>query len=129
MIKLTCPVKIVTGSKKLRTYYLNLNNYRNWHYQVNNNLKAIFKELMHSQLKEIEPVKEIRSMTYVIFFGSKRRADLMNVGSVIDKFLCDALQEYNIIPDDDKEVLHTFKFEYGGIDKNNPRVEVYIDND
>lgn len=128
MIKLTCPVKIEMGSKKLRTYYLNLNNYRNWHYQVNNKLKSTFKELMHSQLKDIEPIKEIPSITYTVFFGSRRRADVMNVGAVIDKFLCDALQEYNIIPDDDKEFLHTFIFKYGGIDKGNPRVEVTIDH-
>lgn len=128
MIKLTCPVKIEMGSKKLRTYYLNLNNYRNWHYQVSNKLKVMFKGLMHSQLKDIKPVKEVHSITYTIFFGSKRRADLMNIGTVVDKFLCDALQEYNIIPDDDKEFLHTFIFEYGGIDKGNPRVEVTIDH-
>lgn len=125
MIKLNCPLKIEGSTKR---YYLNLNNYRNWHYQVSNNLKKKFKDLMHSQLYPLEPVKEIHSIKYVIFFGSKRRSDLMNVGTVIDKFLCDALQSYNIIPDDDKEFLHTFIFEYGGIDKGNPRVEVTIDH-
>lgn len=51
---------------------------------------------------------------------------MRNITTVVDKFLCDALQEYKIIPDDNCNICCKFIDEFGGIDKNNPRVEVHI---
>lgn len=51
---------------------------------------------------------------------------MRNITTVVDKFLCDALQEYKIIPDDNCNICSLFIDKFGGIDKNNPRVEAYI---
>lgn len=128
MIKLICPLSITLGINKKKTYYLNLNNYRNWHYQVSNTLKEEFKERMRSQLQNITPIPIDRGIfiTYIFYSGSNRRKDLRNITTVIDKFLCDALVAYGIIPDDNCDICNGFMDLYGGIDKDNPRVEAYI---
>lgn len=128
MIKLICPLSITLGINKKKTYYLNLNNYRNWHYQVSNTLKEEFKERMRNQLQNIAPIPVDGSIfiTYILYSGSNRKRDLRNITTVIDKFLCDALVSYRIIPDDNCNICSGFMDLYGGIDKDNPRVEVYI---
>lgn len=123
MIKLVCPISITLGKK---VYHLNLNNYRNWHYQVSNNLKREFKEIMRSQLEGLKSIQGRVCIKYTLFVSSKRRLDLRNITTVVDKFLCDALQEYKIIPDDNYNICCMFIDRFGGIDKNNPRIEVTI---
>lgn len=83
---------------------------------------------MRSQLQNITPIPIDRGIfiTYILYSGSKRRRDLRNITTVIDKFLCDALVAYGIIPDDNCNICNGFMDLYGGIDKDNPRVEVYI---
>ena len=51
---------------------------------------------------------------------------MRNITTIVDKFLCDALQEYKIIPDDNCNICCMFIDRFGGIDKNNPRIEAYI---
>ena len=123
LINLTCPISLQLGRK---TYYLNLNAYRNWHYQVSNKLKQLFKEAMRSQLENLSPINSPISITYTLYVPSARKCDLRNYTTVVDKFLCDALQEYLIIPDDNYTVIKSVSDIFGGIDRNNPRIEVNI---
>ena len=44
---MTLPIVAYSGKTK---HYLNLNQYRNWHYAVSNNLKKNFKESIASEL-------------------------------------------------------------------------------
>ena len=46
----TLPISITYGKKKVKKYYLNLNGYRNWHYQISNKLKILFKEQVRGNL-------------------------------------------------------------------------------
>ena len=81
---------------------------------------------MRSQLEGLKPIQGRVCIKYTLFVSSSRRLDLRNITTVVDKFLCDALQEYKIIPDDNYNVCCKFIDEFGGIDKNNPRIEVII---
>ena len=90
---------ILSKRKKAKKYYLNMNNYRNWHYQVNNQIKKKFKAIIAEELKYIPKIKYIHSLEYELIITNKRKRDRMNIYSIVDKFFCDALQEYKIIDD------------------------------
>jgi Holliday junction resolvase RusA-like endonuclease len=62
-------------------------------------------------------------ITVVIYFSNKRRHDLDNALSSI----MDAMTAAEIIMDDSVEYVSCISISYGGIDKINPRSEVYID--
>lgn len=60
----------------------------------------------------------------VIYFGNKRRHDLDNALSSV----MDALVASGVIPDDNVDYVHRINVEYGGYDKQNPRVEIFLDD-
>ena len=104
---------------------INLNNYRNWHFIVNSKAKIAYSEQLKEVLSPLKFKKRI-SLHFVLFKGSKRKSDRANVLSIHEKFFCDALTHYGCIPDDDDEVIESTHYSGGGLDRENPRVEVYI---
>lgn len=104
---------------------LNLNQYRNAHFFKLNNSKTSYKALMKPQIEQL-PVFNKISITYTVFFGSKRKTDISNVCSIVDKYFCDALVELGKLPDDNYDYIKEVIYRYGGIDKNNPRVEITL---
>lgn len=114
------------GIKKRKKYYLNLNNYRNRHFIVSNNLKKLFKETIQKQIINIKPIKWQIKLVFTYYARSKLVGDLENHCIVIDKFLQDALVENNIIPEDNCNIITEVIYIFWGIDKENPRVECVI---
>ena len=108
------PMRISTSSRKKTA--LNLNVYRNLHFRSLNSLKNKFHRLSEKLLKDIPPLGRIR-LHYSIHPKSKRRLDIMNFGSVVDKFFSDCLTEYGIIKDDDFTQLDFASFGFGGLAK------------
>ena len=125
-IKLVSPLYVVKN-KKGDKWYLNLNNYRNTHFQSLNNYKKKYKEVMVPQIQEIEPITSPIRITYTIYPETRRSFDIANVGSVIDKFLCDAIVELGKLEDDNYKHLPEVIYEFGSIDKLNPRCEITIE--
>ncbi len=121
---ITAPISVPISKNK--SLALNLNIYRNAHYQSLNKAKVMFKELLREQ---IEPMNSMTSITarYVLFVGSRRLTDVANVCTVVDKFFMDALVEFGKLPDDNYQHLPKVIYEFGGYDKENPRVEIYIE--
>lgn len=122
--KLTAPVTVPISKNK--SIALNLNVYRNAHFQSLNKAKVNFKELMTKQIEPITPMQQCQ-VKYVLYVGSKRLLDIANVCCIVDKFFMDALVEMGKLPDDNYEHLRNISFEYGGYDKGNPRVEIFIE--
>lgn len=114
---------VMLQTKKTR-YYLNLNQYRNWHYQANNKLKRQFKDQIESQLNFA--IKGKCKIHYYYYAPDKRKRDLMNIISVVDKYFQDALVEKRCILADDTSIVTEISGEYSGIDKQNPRVDAII---
>ena len=105
-----------------KKYYINLNNYRNWHYIVSNNIKQSFcEELIELRGVKLKTPIEI---SFTLFKGSKRKMDRSNVLSITEKFFCDALVHYGCIPDDNDDYIKSTHYYSGEMDKNNPRVEI-----
>lgn len=90
---------VMIGAKK---FALNLNVYRNAHYQVLNKAKIIFKNQLLADYPEIKRIKSQQvQIEYYIYRCDNRKFDIMNVVSIVDKFFLDALVEFGCIQDDD----------------------------
>lgn len=66
-------------------------------------------------------------MVSYMLYPSNSSCDLMNVVSVIDKFLNDALQDYGIIVNDNIKFYKHMVAGVKEIDKVNPRIEIIVE--
>jgi len=122
------PIKLEAGLKKQKTYFLNLNQYKKWHFQESNQLKRLFKVAVAKDIKQLAPIEGKCKVTYTIFYPNKRKFDIDNIGAVVSKFNNDALTELGILEDDNYSVITEIVFKFGGIDKDNPRCDVELES-
>ena len=124
-ITFSVPLFLVRGKKKPKNYWLALNNYRNWQFHLNNQLKQQFKDEI--EIPEIdEPIRHCR-IKYVFYYPTHQRRDIGNSLAVVSKFTEDALVDAGVIMDDDYTIVAKISGEYGGHDKCNPRCEVTVE--
>lgn len=126
--KISSPVTIVIPrkTKKDKIISLNLNVYRNTHFQVLNQIKIRYKELILPQLNNLPVFKSIHTIQYVLYTKRNNRSDIANVCCIVDKFFCDALVESGHLPDDNYNYLTQVVYSFGSIDRTNPRTDIYI---
>lgn len=126
-ITISVPLFVFVPRKTMapRKYILNLNYYRNWQGHENNNIKIAYKEQLKDVLKDLKFSNRI-TIEFKLWKGSARRTDRANVLSVHEKFFCDALTEYGCIPDDNDDFIECQFYRTGGIDRENPRVDITI---
>ena len=95
------PVKLIIPRKTKadKTYYLNMNGYRNWHFIISNQLKVLFVEQINEQIKDLK-IEKLIKINYALYFKDKRVRDKMNYIAVIDKFFMDSLVTCGCIKDD-----------------------------
>jgi hypothetical protein len=97
------PARLQVGNK---VFALNLNGYRNAHFQTLNNAKKNFKVLLYNTYPEILSIRaQSVIVQYKITPHNKRLFDTQNIISVVDKFFLDALVEAGTIPDDNYKVV------------------------
>ena len=124
-IKFSIPLSIILPrvTKKDKNVILNLNNYKTTHYQTLNEAKQKFTEIV--EIPEFHA--EVIHIDYDIYPKTEHIFDTNNVGSILDKFLCDAIVARGYIPDDNYK--HIPEMPHGRpikVDKKNPRAEVTI---
>lgn len=117
------PLSIGIGKRK---FILNLNQYRNTHYRVTNNAKIKYKEFMKSQIVKYKKKLGQSLFIYTVYKGDKRNFDIGNVCAIHQKFFEDALVELGLMDDDKFSIIPMVMFVYGGIDKDNPHVEIEV---
>lgn len=110
--------------KKL--FVLNLNVYRNTHYQILNKVKVMYKELIQQELAGLS-VKPPVSITYTYYPPDNRLSDLGNVLPIHAKFFEDAAVRFGYLPDDNYKIINKVTYLFGRVDKDNPRVEILIE--
>jgi hypothetical protein len=120
-MKFISPMKVFASKRKMLR--LNLNEYRNTHYRILNNAKINYKEVMK---KQIEKAKRLGKalFVYTVYPGSKRSFDIGNICCIHEKFFEDAFVELGKLEDDNANFLPLVVYMYGGIDKDNPRVDI-----
>lgn len=110
---------------KTKVFQLNLNIYRNAHYQTLNKVKTSFQEQVAPLLKNLPPLQQV-SLSYELYPQSHRLCDVANICSVVDKFFSDALVNLGYIADDNYQHVLGVQYLFGSVDSKNPRVEVTI---
>lgn len=117
----------ITEKKK---FILNQNHYRNTHFRDLAKAKALFTKFVCDLdlIAEIggAPFSKPVRFHYEYWAPRKHTYDRMNVLSIADKFLCDALIVAGILEDDDYKKVLTPTFENMGVDRGNSRLEVTI---
>ena len=117
------PLSIGVGKRK---FILNLNQYRNTHYRISNNAKIKYKEFMKSQITKYKKKLGQSLFIYTVYKGDRRNFDVGNVCAIHQKFFEDALVELGMMDDDKYSIIPMVMFVYGGIDKDNPHVEIEV---
>jgi Holliday junction resolvase RusA-like endonuclease len=123
-MEIDLPLEVYYSKKK--KFILNLNNYRNAHYRVLSISKRLYSENLVPRLKGFNSFTEPVSLTYTYYARSKRRLDISNPCSIIDKFACDALVKAEILEDDSFKQIKEVVYKFGGVEKDNPRCELVI---
>lgn len=129
-MRLNLPLSVPVSKKK--SFILNLNNYRNAHFQVLNKAKKMYVGEVRAAIHAANEFPFIgcrvakAELVYTIYQPTARCVDISNPLSIIDKFTCDALVELGILPDDNSGNVPKVTYRWGGVDKNNPRCEAEI---
>ena len=118
-------VDLPRKTKKDKRVYLNLNYFRNLHFVVNNQAKVIYCSQMRKQLEGLK-LKTPIVLTFILYRKDKRKGDRANPLSICEKFFCDALVHWKCLKDDKDEFIESSHYYTGGVDKENPRVEIDV---
>lgn len=107
------PLELSIPRKKAKSKKvdLNLNQYRNLHWGSESENKKYFSNLFGLMDWFDFKLKAPYKFYYFIHI-TKEIADLMNVGAILDKYLCDMLVEADVIKDDNVTVLNRCEFIY-----------------
>lgn len=73
-----------------------------------------------SQLNGLTHVSKLNRLSMTFYSASRRKADLTNRADSVQDLLVDA----GILEDDNWWVIPELELLFGGVDKNNPRVEI-----
>lgn len=125
----TISIPICIRQSKKKIFHFSLNNYT----QVSKcpplraKLKRDYQEKIGILLNMIHNYETPVKITYTFFFKDKRRRDVNNIGAVTAKFFEDALVDAGKIEDDDYTHIPESTFRFGGIDKENPRADIFIE--
>jgi Holliday junction resolvase RusA-like endonuclease len=127
MIKVVCPLYVMLERKTKpdKKIFVNMNTYRNLHFQINNKVKIKYKESVKEQLKGVT-IKTPVEITYKVYKARNNKLDKMNVVSVTSKYLLDAITELGCWTDDNDDFVKTETIMPTEVDREKPRVEVFI---
>lgn len=114
---------------KKKKFILNQNNYRNAHHRVLSTAKKNYTDYVRALGLKCDIGKTITNPIhchYKYFPKTNRKYDSMNVISIHDKFLMDALIGCGVIVDDNYRHVLWPTFEPCAPDRDNPRMEVVL---
>lgn len=120
------PLYVEIGKNK-KKYRLNLNYMQHWHHQVKRQVKEAYKKIAYKSFKEFRFINADKiELSFYLYKPSKRKMDRSNQLCVHEKYICDVMVAFNIIPDDDDYHIKATHYYTGGIDKENPRVDIEV---
>jgi hypothetical protein len=129
LIKLPLSVTLPRKTKADKVFILNMNIYRNTHHMTLNQAKVAWKDVVRNALigNRVSPLTSgPYQFTYTVYPANNRAFDIGNVLPIVQKFTDDALIELGVISDDNYKHINRNVHIFGGVDKENPRVELWI---
>jgi len=133
MIKITLPVFVKKHykTKKDKNIYINLNNYRNRNRFLEHEIKESYQKIVIEKIrdKNISTIETPLYIKYILYVWDKRLKDTNNILCIADKYVSDALVEWNFIEDDNYNFIKDTRFRFWWFDKGNARIEVEIYSD
>jgi len=124
--KFTLPIYgVIKKTKNNANCAITFNWSRACHYRTYGAAKKKFKAMITDQLNKFDTIDGQIKIKYTYYAGRKG-TDLDNFTVVVKKFFQDALAEHGLIEDDNVNFIVANSEKYGGIDKENPRVEAEI---
>ena len=121
--KFYSPLKVFMT--KAKNFILNMNQYRNTHFRLLNHTKINYKKFMERQIIKSDSFGKVICI-YTAYPKTNRRQDLGNVCSIHEKYFEDAMVEYGKLGDDDMRNIPLVIYRYGGVDHENPRVDIDV---
>ena len=119
------PIYVRLGKRKADLFSINLNVYRNAHFYTLSKAKDLFERIVADRIRHLPPIAKA-DLSYRLFFGSRRAIDVSNICCIVDKFFCDTLVNQGKLIDDNMDSISHVEFDWGGMDRRNPRVEVTL---
>lgn len=86
-----------------------------------NKAKVIFTESLETIVSKLPTFKKI-NIRYTLYPATKRKCDVANVCSIVDKFFCDVLTKTGRIKDDNYDYLPQVIYRIGEVNPDNPHV-------
>jgi len=107
---------------------LNFNRFLRSGYYVRKKIERNFDRAFRNVVCECEflPPEPPFALTYTVYRACGQRADIGNIGAVLDKLVSDALVRIGIIADDSTQYIKCVTVIDGGVDKKRPRATLEI---
>lgn len=122
-LNLVLPIYVGKNPPKL----LGMNWYKDAHYRTANAVKQEYHKAIGKTLpKDFACLRSPVRTSYRLYYKNKL-SDANNIISITEKFLLDALQEHGIIVNDNVQHYIKSSWEVVTQDRDNPRVEVLIE--
>ena len=129
LINLTLPIYYTQEykTKNDKTFLVGMNWMRNAYFHQQNQVKQHYHKLIKQQLDGIDlvPIADKFTMQINIYYKNIN-SDPSNISSLMEKFTLDALQELNLIVNDNSKYHYSTSWFSIEQDKLNPRVEITI---
>ncbi len=122
----TFSVPLFVQVSKSKRFYLNLNGYRNEHYQTLNKAKVMYAAIVKPLIGHVPRNLRRIHISYTLFPKTRVELDTANILCIVDKFVCDTLVANGVLEDDNFKFVITTRHAYGHVDPQNPRAEVTI---
>jgi Holliday junction resolvase RusA-like endonuclease len=124
-VSMPLAVYLPRKTKADKKYMINLNGYRNWSFIESNQVKKAYAQIAKPKIEGLQfglPIK----LTFTLWKRDKRLIDRANPLCIHEKFWCDALTQFGAITDDNDKYIHSTRYYTGGIDRENPRVDIMM---
>lgn len=126
-LKFVLPVYYIKEfkTKDDKTFFVGLNWYRNAYHHEQNEVKNYYHKLVSEQYASQDVTSFKQFKLEMEFYYKNPASDGHNV-TIIEKFVLDAIQELNIVPNDTVKHHLGTTWNVAGQDKLNPRIEITV---
>ena len=122
------PLNVIIKRKKTKDKKVSIsfNSFRTLHHRQYNEAKELYKKIVSTQFKGLIKPSGKLHCHYEYYAARNNKPDLDNFVGGAKKFFQDAMVECGFIEADDVNVICSNSEKYMGIDKENPRIIVKI---